>query len=111
MCDGSYLTSAVAPQVSCGGIWPFGDLATGAHQLALVLVPCQAAAPALTDLRPPDVTIFSRSTSQQQRLAYSFIAFTNTSFDAQNIVSELLPSPKACHGAPAKQFHPHPDAS
>jgi hypothetical protein len=29
----------VAPQVSCGGIWPFGDLATGAHQLALVLVP------------------------------------------------------------------------
>jgi hypothetical protein len=23
----------------CGGIWPFGDLATGAHQLVLVLVP------------------------------------------------------------------------
>ena len=41
------------------------------------------------------VTIFSRSTIQQQRLACSFNAFTNTSFDAQNIVSELLPSPKA----------------
>jgi hypothetical protein len=35
--------------------------------------------------------------------------FTNTSFDAQNIVSELLPSPKAYHGAPANQLHP--DAS
>jgi hypothetical protein len=33
----------VVPQVPCGGIWPFGDLTTGAHQLALVLVPCQAA--------------------------------------------------------------------
>jgi hypothetical protein len=42
-------------------------------------------------------------------LAYSFNAFANTSFDAQNIVSELLPSPKAYHGAPAKQLHP--DAS
>jgi hypothetical protein len=31
MCDGSYCTSAVAPQVPCGGIWAFGDLATGAH--------------------------------------------------------------------------------
>jgi hypothetical protein len=49
------------------------------------------------------VTIFSRSTiqqQQQQRLAYSFNAFTNTSFDAQNIVSEL---------SPANQLHP--DAS
>jgi hypothetical protein len=55
------------------------------------------------------VTIFSRSIIQQQRLAYSFSTFTNTSFDAQNIVSELLPSPKAYHGAPAKPLHP--DAS
>jgi hypothetical protein len=55
------------------------------------------------------VTIFSRSTIQQQRLAHSFNAFTNTSFDAQNIVSELLPSPRAYHGAPANQLHP--DAS
>jgi hypothetical protein len=47
---------------------------------------------------------------QQQRLAYSFNAFTNTSFDAQNIVSdELLSSPKAYAGAPANQLHP--DAS
>jgi hypothetical protein len=46
---------------------------------------------------------------QQQRFAYSFNTFTNTSFDAQNIVSELLSSPKAYHGAPAKQLHP--DAS
>jgi hypothetical protein len=55
---------------------------------------------------------FSRSTIQQQRqrLAYSFNAFTNTSFDAQNIVSELLPSPKAYHGAPASH-QLHPDAS
>jgi hypothetical protein len=42
-------------------------------------------------------------------LANSFNTFTNTSFDAQNIVSELLSSPKACHGAPANQLHP--DAS
>jgi hypothetical protein len=34
MCDGPHCTSAVAPQVPCGGIWPFGDLSTGAHQLA-----------------------------------------------------------------------------
>jgi hypothetical protein len=55
MCDGPcYCTSAVAPQVSCGGIWPFGDLMTGAHQLALVLVPCQAAEPTPTNLRPPE---------------------------------------------------------
>jgi hypothetical protein len=55
------------------------------------------------------VTIFSWSTIQQQRLAYSFNTFTNTSFDAQNIISELLSSPKAYHDAPAKQLHP--DAS
>jgi hypothetical protein len=55
MCDGLHCTLAVpAPQVSCGGIWPFGDLTTGAHQLALVLVPCQAAEPTLTNLRPPE---------------------------------------------------------
>jgi hypothetical protein len=48
-------------------------------------------------------TIFSRSTIQRQRLAYSFNTFTNTSFDAQNIVSELLSSPKAYHGALANQ--------
>jgi hypothetical protein len=41
------------------------------------------------------VTIFSRSIIQQQRLAYSFNTFTNTPFYAQNIVSELLSSPKA----------------
>jgi hypothetical protein len=46
---------------------------------------------------------------QQQRFAYSFNTFTNTSFDAQNIVSALLSSPKAYHGAPANQLHP--DAS
>jgi hypothetical protein len=51
------------------------------------------------------VTIFSRGITQQQRLAYSFNTFTSTSFDAQNIVSELLPGPKAYHGAPANQFH------
>jgi hypothetical protein len=39
-------------------------------------------------------------------LAYSFNTFTNTSSDAQNIVSELLPSPKAYHGTPANQLHP-----
>jgi hypothetical protein len=57
------------------------------------------------------VTIFFRSIIQQQRLAHSFNAFIyyNTPFDAQNIVSELLSSPKAYHGAPAKQLHP--DAS
>jgi hypothetical protein len=44
------------------------------------------------------VTIFSRSIIQQQRLAYSFNAFSDTSFDAQNIVSELLSSPKSYHG-------------
>jgi hypothetical protein len=56
------------------------------------------------------VTIFSRSIIQQQRLAYSFNTFTNISFeDAQNIVSELLSSPKAYIGAPANQLHP--DAS
>jgi hypothetical protein len=38
---------------------------------------------------------------KQQRLAYSVNTFTNTSFDAQNIVSELLPSPEAYHGATA----------
>jgi hypothetical protein len=32
-------SSAGAVEVPCGGIWPFGDLAIGAHQLALVLVP------------------------------------------------------------------------
>jgi hypothetical protein len=32
------------------------------------------------------VTIFSRSTIQQQRLVYSFNTFANTPFDAQNIV-------------------------
>jgi hypothetical protein len=52
MCDGPYCTSAVAPQVSCGGIWPFGDLTIGAHQLVLVLVPCQAGEPTLTNLQP-----------------------------------------------------------
>jgi hypothetical protein len=38
------------------------------------------------------VTIFFRSIIQQQRLAYaySFNTFTNTSFDAQNIVSGLI---------------------
>jgi hypothetical protein len=35
-----------------GGIWPFSDLTIGAYQLALVLVPCQAPEPALTNLRP-----------------------------------------------------------
>jgi hypothetical protein len=36
-------------------------------------------------------TIPPRSTiQQQQRLAYSFNNFTNTSFDAQNIVLEYL---------------------
>jgi hypothetical protein len=55
------------------------------------------------------VTIFSRSIIQQQRLVYSFNTFTNNTFDAQNVVSELLPSPKAYHGAPANQLHP--DAS
>ena len=54
MCDRSYCTSAVAPQVPCGVIWPFGDLTIGAHQLVLVLVPCQAAEPTLTNLRPPE---------------------------------------------------------
>jgi hypothetical protein len=52
--NGSYCTSAVAPQVSCGGIWPFGDLPIGAHQLALVLVPCQGAEPTPTNLRHPE---------------------------------------------------------
>jgi hypothetical protein len=48
---------------------------------------------------------------QQQRLSYSFNTFTNTntSFDAQNTVSEFLPSPKAYIDAPANQLHP--DAS
>jgi hypothetical protein len=32
---------AAGDTVSCGGIWHFGDLTTGAQQLALVLVPCQ----------------------------------------------------------------------
>jgi hypothetical protein len=54
MCDGSYCTSAVAPQVPCGGIRPFGDLTTGAHQLALVLVPCQTAELTLANLRLPE---------------------------------------------------------
>jgi hypothetical protein len=54
MCDRSYCTSAVAPQVLCGGIWPFGDLTIGAHQLALVLVPCQAAELTLANLRLPE---------------------------------------------------------
>jgi hypothetical protein len=54
------------------------------------------------------VTIFSRSTIQQQRTPL-INTFTTISFDAQNIVSELLPSPKAYHGAPANQLHP--DAS
>jgi hypothetical protein len=43
---------------------------------------------------------------QQQRLAYSFNTFTNTSFDAQNIVSESLSSPKAYHGAPCQPVAP-----
>jgi hypothetical protein len=52
-------------------------------------------------------TIFSRSTIKKQHLAYSFnTLITSTSFDAQNIVSELLPSPKAYHGASAIQLHP-----
>jgi hypothetical protein len=38
-----------------------------------------------------------------------FDTLTNASFDAQDIVSELLSSPKAYHGAPANQLHP--DAS
>jgi hypothetical protein len=33
MCDGLYCTSAVgAPQVLRGGIWPFGNLMSSAHQ-------------------------------------------------------------------------------
>jgi hypothetical protein len=51
-------------------------------------------------------TIFSRSIIQQPTFGvlYSFNTFTkHTSFDAQNIVSELLSSPKAYHGAPACQ--------
>jgi hypothetical protein len=43
-------------------------------------------------------------TQQQQRLAYSFNALSSTSFDAQNTVSVLLPSPKAHQGAHAKQL-------
>jgi hypothetical protein len=51
-----------------------------------------------------------RSVSTTTFGGYSFNAFTNTSFDAQNIVSELLPSKsKSLHGAPAIQLHP--DAS
>jgi hypothetical protein len=46
---------------------------------------------------------------QQQRSACPFNTFTDTSFDAQNTVSELLPSLKADHGAPTNQLHP--DAS
>jgi hypothetical protein len=61
MCDGPYCTSAVAPQVPCGGIWPFGDLTTGAHQLALALVPCQAAEPTLANLRPPEYGSMART--------------------------------------------------
>jgi hypothetical protein len=41
-------------EVPCGGIWPFGDLTTGAHQLALVLVPCQAAELTPANLRLPE---------------------------------------------------------
>jgi hypothetical protein len=52
----------------------------------------------------------ARGIIQQQRLAYSVNTFTDTSCDAQNIVSELLPSPNAYHGAPAKR-QLHPDAS
>jgi hypothetical protein len=54
MCGGPHCTSAVAPQVPCGGIWPFGDLTTGTHQLALVLVSCQAAEPTFANLRLPE---------------------------------------------------------
>jgi hypothetical protein len=32
----------------------FDDLTIGAHQLALILVPCQAAEPTPTNLRPPE---------------------------------------------------------
>ena len=56
MCDGSFCTSAVAPQVSCGGILPFGGLATGAHQLALVLwcpAKLRSPLPPRTYVRPP----------------------------------------------------------
>jgi hypothetical protein len=56
MCGGSFCTSAVVPQVPCGGIWPFGDLTIGAHQLALVLVPCRAAEPTLSPTYDPQST-------------------------------------------------------
>jgi hypothetical protein len=36
-----------------GGVWPFGDLTIGAHQLALVLVLCQAAEPTPTTIYDP----------------------------------------------------------
>jgi hypothetical protein len=36
---------------------------------------------------------------------YSLNTFTNTPSDAQNIVSELSPSPTAYHSATANQFH------
>jgi hypothetical protein len=38
-------------------------------------------------------------------LAYSSNAFTDTSSDAPDIVSELPSSSAACHGAPDNQFH------
>jgi hypothetical protein len=45
-----------------GGFGPSAiDLTTGAHQLALVLVPCQAAEPTLTYLRPPEHGLMART--------------------------------------------------
>ena len=51
----------VIAQVPRGGIRPFGDLTIGAHQLVLVLVPCQAAEPTLTNLRPPEYGSMART--------------------------------------------------
>jgi hypothetical protein len=50
-----------------GGIWPFGDLTIGAHQLALVLVPCQAAEPTLANLRPPEHGSVARTGAPARR--------------------------------------------
>jgi hypothetical protein len=51
------------------------------------------------------VHLFTRAPSMNHMSSFSTFAHS----DAQNIVSELLSSPKAYHVAPASQLHP--DAS
>jgi hypothetical protein len=68
----------VIAQVPRGGIRPFGDLTTTAHQLALVLVPCQAAEPTPTNLGSQKVAESERWRAEEAHWAQNL---TGSGFD------------------------------